>query len=104
MDFYEKSIGTLELPAVLDMLAAEAISAPAKEQCLALRPSAEAGEVRRRQGQTSAAKDMMVVKGSPAFSGLKDVRASLARADMGGMLNTRELLDIVTARAHPERI
>ena len=94
MDFYEKSIGTLELPAVLDMLAAEAISAPAKEQCLALRPSAEAGEVRRRQGQTSAAKDMMVVKGSPAFSGLKDVRASLARADMGGMLNTRELLDI----------
>ena len=37
---------------------------------------------------------MMVVKGSPSFSGVKDVRAALQRADMGGALNTRELLDI----------
>ena len=37
---------------------------------------------------------MMVVRGSPSFSGVKDVRASLARADLGGALNTRELLDI----------
>jgi DNA mismatch repair protein MutS2 len=94
MDFYEKSIGVLELPAVLDMLAQEAVSAPAKESCLALPPSDDAREVRRRLGQTSAAKDMMTVKGSPSFSGVKDIRSALARADMGGMLNTRELLDI----------
>ena len=43
---------------------------------------------------TTAAKTMMVVRGSPSFSGVKDVRASLARADLGGALNTRELLDI----------
>ena len=94
MDFFEKSLTTLELPAVLEMLAAEASSAPAKEKCLALRPSSDAYEVKRRLGETSAAKDMMVVKGGPSFSGVKDVRSSLARADMGGMLNTRELLDI----------
>ena len=94
MDFYEKSLSILELPVVLEMLAQEASSAPAKEQCLALRPSESRFEVQRRLGQTSAAKDMMVVKGSPSFSGVKDVRSSLARADIGGMLNTRELLDI----------
>ena len=94
MTFFEKSLITLELPAVLSMLSAEAVSEPAKEQALALRPSTEAAEVKRRQEETSAAKTMMVVRGSPSFSGVKDVRASLARADLGGALNTRELLDI----------
>ncbi|MGE4353753.1 MAG: endonuclease MutS2 [Oscillospiraceae bacterium] len=94
MDFFEKSIGILELPTVLQMLASEAHSQPAKEKCLALRPSSEIFEVKRRLGETSAAKDMMVVKGSPSFAGVKDVRSPLNRADIGGMLNTRELLDI----------
>lgn len=94
MELYEKSLHTLELPAVLALLAAEAVSAPAKELCMQLRPADTVYEIRRRLGQTSAAKAMMVLRGSPSFSGVKDVRGSLARADMGGMLNTRELLDI----------
>ena len=36
----------------------------------------------------------MAVKGSPSFSGVRDVRGALARADMGGVLNTRELLSV----------
>lgn len=94
MSFFEKSLTTLELPAVLEMLAAEAVGDTAKEQARALKPSTEPAEVRRRQEETSAAKTMMVVRGSPSFSGVKDVRPSLARADLGGALNTRELLDI----------
>ena len=94
MSFFEKSLSTLELPAVLALLAHEAVSDTAKERALALQPSAEAAEVKHRLEETSAAKTMMVVRGSPSFSGIKDVRASLARADLGGSLNTRELLDI----------
>ena len=94
MSFFEKSLTTLELPAVLAMLAAEAVSEPAKERARELSPSVNEAEVRRRLEETSAAKTMMVVRGSPSFSGVKDVRASLARADLGGALNTRELLDI----------
>ena len=94
MELYKKSAATLELPAVLEMLANEAVSETAKENCLELFPADTAYEIRRRQGQTSAAKEMMVLRGSPSFSGVKDVRNALARADMGGMLNTRELLDI----------
>ena len=94
MSFFEKSLNTLELPAVLSMLAAEAVSEPAKELALKLTPSTEEGEVRHRLAETTAAKSMMVVRGSPSFYGVKDVRSSLARADLGGALNTRELLDI----------
>ena len=94
MDFYEKSLNTLELPAVLEMLAAEAVTEGGKEQCSALSPSGDKFEVKRRLSDTSAAKNMMVVRGSPSLSGVRDVRASLNRADLGGALNTRELLDI----------
>lgn len=94
MDFYKKSLNILELPAVLEMLAAEAVTEGGKEQCLALLPSEDKDEVKRRLSDTSSAKNMMVVRGSPSLSGVKDVRASLNRADLGGSLNTRELLDI----------
>ena len=94
MSFYKKSLTTLELPAVLQMLSAEAVSDTAKELALELEPSADVYEVKRRLEETTAAKTMMTVRGGPGFSGVKDVRASLARADLGGALNTRELMDI----------
>ena len=94
MSFFEKSLNTLELPAVLAMLSQQAVGEAAKEEALQLSPSVERAEVKRRLEETSAAKTMMTVRGSPSFSGVKDVRASLARADLGGALNTKELLDI----------
>jgi DNA mismatch repair protein MutS2 len=94
MTLYEKSLKTIELPAVLQMLAHEASSAEAKEAALSLVPSADKYEVRYRLEETTAAKKMMVLKGSPSFSGVKDVRSAVRRADMGGMLNTVELLDV----------
>lgn len=94
MDFYEKSLNILELPIVLDMLAAEAVTEGGKEACLKLRPSADRLEVKNRLSETSAAKNMMVVRGSPSLSGIKDIRPSLSRADLGGSLNTIELLSI----------
>ena len=94
MDFYEKSLNILELPIVLDMLAAEAVTEGGKESCLKLRPSADRLEVKNRLSETSAAKNMMVVRGSPSLSGIKDIRPSLSRADLGGSLNTIELLNI----------
>lgn len=94
MNFTEKSLLTLELPAVLEMLSHEAVSEAAKEQTAELAPAYDPAEVRRRQEETSAAKTMMTVRQNPSFSGVKDVRASLSRADLGGTLNTRELMDI----------
>ncbi len=94
MSFFEKSLNTLELPRVLEMLSNEAVCESAKNEALNLRPSDQPGEVERHLNETSAAKQMMIVKGSPSFSGLKDVRSALQRADLGGSLNTVELMDI----------
>ena len=94
MELYEKSLHTIELPAVLELLAAAASSDGARQAALSLRPSPDTRQVRERLAETTDAKKMVETKGSPSFSGLKDVRSSLARADLGGMLNTRELLDI----------
>lgn len=93
-ELLEKSLRTIELPAVLELLADKAASDGAKEAARALRPSSDPRQVKERLQETTDAKLMVETKGSPSFSGLKDVRSSLARADMGGMLNTRELLDI----------
>ncbi len=93
-DLFEKSIQTLELPRVLERLAEQAVTEEGKERCLALRPMTDPEDVRRAQAETTAAVGMMTVRGTPSFSGVKPVRASLQRADMGGALNTRELLEI----------
>ena len=94
MEFFEKSLRILELPAILEMLAAESVSEAAKEAALELRPSDNIRTVKSLLAETSAAKNMMILRSSPPFSGVKDIRATIRRADLGGKLNTRELLDI----------
>ena len=90
----EKSYITLELPAVLEMLAAQAESELGKAAARELQPSANREEVRRRLTETSDAARLMTLRGSPSFSGARDIRPALERARLGGALNTRELLDI----------
>ena len=99
-ELFDKSIRTLELPRVLQMLADQAVSAEAKTRALAVRPETEPEEVLRLLDQTDAARTMIGLRGSPSFSGVKPVAQSLDRADRGGGLNTRELLtiaDLLTA-------
>lgn len=93
-DLFEKSIKTLELPKVLAMLADQAVTEEGKERSLALRPLTDEDDVRRALSETTAAVNMTALRGSPSFAGIKPVSASLQRADMGGALSTRELLDI----------
>ncbi len=93
-ELYEKSMATLELPRVLEQLAECAVTDEGRERCRALRPMDDRDDVARAQAETSAAVKLLVVRGTPGFSGVKPVAASLQRADMGGSLSTRELLDI----------
>ena len=103
-ELFEKSIRTLELPAVLEKLAAKAVSQAAKDRCLKLTPSTDAEEVLRLLDETDAAKERLGLHGSPSFSGVKDVSAALTRADHGGMLNTRELLNIAGVLTASRRV
>ena len=93
-ELFEKSMETLELPRVLSLLADQAVTEEGKERARRLRPETDPAEVALRLKETTAAVNKMVLRGSPSFSGVKPVAGSLQRADMGGSLNTRELLDI----------
>ena len=93
-ELFEKSIRTLELPRVLQLLSEQAVSAEARTKALRLRPETEPEEVLRLLDQTDAARTMIGLRGSPSFSGVKPVAEVLDRADRGGGLNTRELLTI----------
>ena len=93
-ELFEKSIHILELPRVLEKLSAQAVTEEGKERALKLRPMTDPDDVARALAETSAAVQMTALRGSPSFSGVRPVWASLQRSDMGGSLNTRELLDI----------
>lgn len=105
-ELFDKSMRTLELSRVLQLLSEQAVSPEAKERALRIRPETEPEEVLRLLDQTDAARMMIGLHGSPSFSGVKTVAESLDRADRGGALNTRELLRIAdlltTARRNKE--
>ena len=98
-DRFEKSMQTLELPRVLDMLADQAVTEEGKDKARRLRPETDPVEVTALLAETTAAVEKMVLGGSPAFAGVRPVAGSLQRANMGGSLNTRELLDIAKVLA-----
>lgn len=93
-ELFEKSIRTLELPRILELLRDQAVSAEAKQRALAIRPKTEVQEVLALQDQTDAARTLIGLRGSPSFSGIRPVAESLSRADRGGSLNPHELLVI----------
>lgn len=92
----EKSLKTLEYYAVLQMLSEQCVSARAKEMALELRPLTDREEAEIWLSQTTDAKDLIMTKGAPAFSGIRDVTAALKRCQRGGVLNPTELLAVAS--------
>ena len=101
----EKSVRTLELPRVLELLAEQAVSAEAKERSLRVRPETLREDVERLLNETDDARALIGQHGSPSFSGVKPVAEALDRAERGGALNLHELLTIagVYPRILPRR-
>lgn len=95
-ELYEKSLQKLELHMVLEQLAQCAGSAEGKTACLALRPDSDLETVCALLDETTAASDLCTRKGNPGFADVKDVTASLERADRGGCLQPGELLHIAS--------
>ena len=103
-ELFEKSIRVLELPRLLAMLERHAVSAEAKARVQRLAPADDYGEVSRLLDETDAARKMILLRGSPTFAGVKPVAEPLGRAERGGALNTRELLDIAGVLANARRV
>ncbi len=84
----------LELDKVLKMLASRASMDDAKELALGLKPEMEILKVKELLQQTDDAFRLASGFGSPSFGNAKNVANPLARAQNGGVLSMRELLDI----------
>ena len=93
-DLYQKSLIKLELNRVLQRLAECAGSAEGKKACLDLMPVSNVEDVRELLSETTAASNLSIKKGYPGFAGVHDTSQSLDRANRGGTLQPKELLEI----------
>lgn len=84
----------LELPKVLEMLAAHTCCDDAREAALSLEPKTNMYAVETLLRETSDAHALMAKFGSPKFGNLKNVNNSLSRAEAGAVLNIPELMRI----------
>lgn len=89
-----KALKTLEYNKIISLLADYASSLPGKELCLNLKPSSDFEEIVQSQLETTDAVTRVRQKGAISFSGIKDIRDSLKRLDIGSSLSIIELLSI----------
>lgn len=90
----QKVYHTLEYYKILDMLAGYASCEETRKRALALTPITEAAEIEHLQQTTSDALSRLYKGSGISFAGIHNVNASLKRLDIGGSLNTTELLHI----------
>lgn len=89
----EKILKTLEYRKILHKLASHAATSLGKAYTEELEPSNNLEDVKQRLQATDEAFLVDRLKGNAPFGGIRDIRASLHRARIGGILNAAELLD-----------
>ncbi len=88
---HERALRLLELPKVLSRLEELCACELGREQVHTLRPSSHLETVARRQAFTSEARRYLHAGKATPFGGISDVRPFLQRAQIGAMLEAREL-------------
>ena len=104
-----KALNTLEYHKIIAQLTEYAASAPGKLLCRALEPSSDLYEIRQAQAETSDAVSRVMRKGGLSLAGVRDIRDSLKRLEIGGTLSITELLSVssvltVKSRRRPPTI
>ena len=95
---------TLEFDRITALLADCAPTEGARELALRLTPDGDPYVVRRRLSQTTDAKRLLLAKGFPSFGSVKDVSEAVDRAEKGGAMTTRELLDVAALLQSTRRL
>ena len=89
-----KALKTLEYNKIIDKLTEFAGSALAKEMCRNLQPSTDLYEIQALQKETSDALSRIYQKGAVSFCGVRDIRGSIKRLEIGAIIGINELLSI----------
>ena len=90
----EKALITLEYNKIISILSSFAISTMGKELAGKLKPISDIDEITRMQQETTEAANIILKKGSLPLGGIKDLRESIKRALVGGVLSIEELLHV----------
>ncbi|WP_349945001.1 endonuclease MutS2 [Lacrimispora sp. BS-2] len=90
----QKALKTLEYHKIIAQLTEYASSDSGKELCRNLVPSTDFHEIVRAQSETTDAATRVRQKGSISFGGVKDIRPSIKRLDVGSSLGIVEILSI----------
>ena len=88
----QKALKTLEYNKIISQLTEYAASAPGKLLCRNLVPSDDYGEIVQAQAETTDAVTRVRMKGGLSLSGVRDIRDSLKRLEIGSALSIQELL------------
>lgn len=92
----QKALKKLEYDKIVHILAEHAASAGAKELCETLVPSDSLADIVQAQTETADALRRIYQKGSLSFGGIRDIRGSAKRLEIGGVLGMGELLQIMS--------
>lgn len=92
----QKALKKLEFDKIIHILTGHAASAGAKELCEKLRPFTSLTEIEQAQTETADALRRIYRKGSVSFGGIRDVRGSMKRLEIGAVLGMGELLQIMS--------
>jgi DNA mismatch repair protein MutS2 len=90
----EKSLKILEYHKVISLLAENTVSKMGQERAEALKPFTKYILVKKALEETDEAVKLIQRGRTPNFGGLKDIRSSLKKVSIGGILEPKELLDI----------
>ena len=92
----QKALKTLEFDKIIHRLTEHAASVGAKKKCTELVPVTSLWEIERAQTQTADALRRIWQKGSISFGGIRDIRGSIKRLEIGGILGMGELRQIMS--------
>lgn len=99
-----KILSTLEYRKVLHRLEQHASTSLGKTMAMELKPKMDFEEVKEQLQATDQACLVERLKGSAPFGGIRDIRAAIKRARIGGMLHPSELLEIATTLQGGKRL
>ena len=92
----QKALKTVEFDKIIHRLTEHAASVGAKKKCTELVPVTSLWEIERAQTQTADALRRIWQKGSISFGGIRDIRGSIKRLEIGGILGMGELRQIMS--------
>ncbi|MGP4075759.1 endonuclease MutS2 [Halobacillus sp. K22] len=92
----QRILHVLEFKKIIDQLSEHAASSLGKEKTAALKPSSDLEVVKEWQMETDEAAQVLRLKGHVPLGGIFDIKPSLKRTTIGGILSALECLDVAS--------